>query len=353
MNASLGFVLAVLGGVLMGSFSLPMKRTARWAWETTWLVWAVAALVIAPWVIAVATCPGLMSIYAQSGAATLAMIFLFGVGWGLGAVTFGQSISILGMSLAFAISIGLTLALGSLVPMATKPAVFLTASGKIVTAGIALMVAGVIISALAGSRKEAQIKRAMCATAVSAVGSEVSVSAPPAGAFIKGLALCVLSGIFNPMINFAHAYADPLKEAARSLGTSQGGASDAIWAVALLGGFVTNAVYCSVLLTRNRTWAGYRRPGTANHWFLAVLMGVTWVLSITLFGRAAAMMGALGNSAGWAITMGCCIAASNVWGIVTGEWREGRGKPLNTMYAGLAVILVAIAVIGYGNSRAG
>jgi hypothetical protein len=48
--------------------------------------------------------------------------------------------------------------------------------------------------------------------------------------------------------------------------------------------------------------------------------------------------------------MGCCIAASNVWGIVTGEWREGRGKPLNTMYAGLAVILLAIAVIGYGNA---
>lgn len=343
MNATLGFALAVAGGVLMGSFSLPMKRTARWAWETTWLVWAVTALVIVPWGIARATCSGLMSVYAQAGAGTLARIFLFGVGWGLGAVTFGQSISILGMSLAFAISIGLTLALGSLVPMATKPAVFLTAGGRVVTAGIALMVAGVILSALAGRRKEVQRNRA-------SEGTDGARASASAGTFLKGLSLCILSGIFNPMINFAHAYADPLKDAARSLGASQGGASDAIWAVALLGGFVTNAVYCSVLLTRNRTWAGYCRPGTASHWFLAVLMGVTWVLSITLFGRAAAMMGTLGNSAGWAITMGCCIAASNVWGIVTGEWREGRGKPLNTMYAGLAVILLAIAVIGYGNA---
>jgi L-rhamnose-H+ transport protein len=355
VDASLGFVLAVIGGVLMGSFSLPMKRTARWAWETTWLVWAVAALVIVPWVIALTTCPGLFSLYGRSGAATLAMIFLFGVGWGLGAVTFGQSISILGMSLAFAISIGLTLALGSLVPMATKPGGFLTANGKVVTAGIVLMVVGVIISALAGSRKEAQIKRATASdTGGPARGArqETSAGGASAGAFVKGLSLCILSGIFNPMINFAHAYADPLKDAARVLGTSQGGASDAIWAVALLGGFVTNAVYCFILLTRNRTWSGYARPGTASYWFLAVLMGVTWVLSITLFGRAAAMMGTLGNSAGWAITMGCCIAASNAWGIVTGEWREGKGKPLNTMYAGLAVILVAIAVIGYGNALA-
>jgi L-rhamnose-H+ transport protein len=350
VNPSLGFLMAILGGVLMGSFSLPMKKTARWAWETTWLVWAVAALIVTPWVIALITCRSdLMAIYSQSGSRTLAMIFLFGLGWGLGAVTFGQSISILGMSLAFAISIGLTLALGSLIPMASSPEVFATAGGIVVTAGIALMIAGVIVCAVAGSRKEAQMKAAAGA-ARAAGGVSAGVSA---GVFAKGLTLCILSGVFNPMINFANNYAGPLKTAARSLNVSDGGASDAIWAVALLGGFVTNAIYCGILLTRNRTWSGYSKPGTASHWFLAVLMGVTWVLSITLFGRAAAAMGKLGNSAGWAITMGCCIAASNVWGILTGEWREGRGRPLQTMYVGLGVILVAIVVIGYGNSLAG
>ena len=121
MNATLGFVLAVVGGILMGSFSLPMKKTSKWAWETTWLVWAVAALIITPWVIAAVTVPEMASVYSKAGMATLAMVFLFGVGWGMGAVLFGRSISILGMSLAFAISIGLTLALGSLVPMARKP----------------------------------------------------------------------------------------------------------------------------------------------------------------------------------------------------------------------------------------
>ncbi|HOW69979.1 MAG TPA: L-rhamnose/proton symporter RhaT [Phycisphaerae bacterium] len=348
MDASLGFLLAVVGGVLMGSFSLPMKRTAKWAWEATWLVWAVAALVIVPWVIALTTCSDLMTVYARSGTGTLAMIFLFGVGWGLGAVTFGQSISILGMSQAFAISIGLTLALGSLVPMASEPRVFLTCGGATVTGGIALMVVGVVVCAVAGARKEAQL-RASAGRVQAGAESPGGVSA---GAFVKGLTLCILSGIFNPMINFANNYADPLKDAAKGVGASAGGASDAIWAVALLGGFVTNAVYCAVLLIRNRTWVGYGVPGTVSHWLLAVLMGVTWVLSITLFGRAAAAMGELGNSAGWAITMGCCIAASNAWGILTGEWREGRGKPLRTMYIGLAVILLAIAVIGYGNSLA-
>jgi len=348
VNPSVGFLLAVVGGVLMGSFSLPMKKTGKWAWETTWLVWAVTALVVVPWVIAFGTCPDLMSVYAGSGAGTLARIFLFGAGWGLGSVLFGQAIATLGMSLAFAISIGLTLALGSLIPMASSPNVFVTPSGATVTAGIAIMLVGVFICAVAGSRKEAQMKQA-AGKGQASVGTAQGVST---GLFAKGLTLCILSGIFNPMLNFANAYADPLKDAAKALGTSAGSASDAIWAVALLGGFVTNAAYCSILLTRNGTWSGYRRQGTASHWLYAVLMGVTWVSSITLFGRAVAKMGNLGNSAGWAITMGCCIAVSNAWGVFTGEWREGKGTPLRTMYLGLTAILLAIAVIGYGNSLA-
>ena len=70
-----------------------------------------------------------------------------------------------------------------------------------------------------------------------------------------------------------------------------------------------------------------------------MVMGVTWVASIAIYGRAVGFMGKLGNSAGWAITMGCCIAASNIWGMALGEWRQGKGKPLRTMCLGLAVIL--------------
>jgi L-rhamnose-H+ transport protein len=338
--------MAVSAGLLMGSFSLPMKKTARWAWETTWLVWAVTALVIVPWIVALLTCRDLASVYANTPWVTLVTVFLFGVGWGLGAVTFGQSISILGMSLAFALSIGLTLALGSLIPMAFQPAIFLTAGGATVTFGIILMVAGVIICAVAGNLKESQI-RSTSGQGSTLAGQPMTI---PKRMFLKGLTLCILSGIFNPMINFANVCAEPLKKVADALGVSEGGASDAIWAVALLGGFATNLVYCSILLTQNRTWSHYRLPGTLSYWFLGSLMGVIWVLSIILFGRAAAAMGTMGNSAGWAITMGCCIAISNMWGIVSGEWRDGRGKPLQTMYMGLALILGAIAVIGYGNS---
>jgi L-rhamnose-H+ transport protein len=346
MHPGEGFLLAVLGGILMGSFSLPMKKTARWAWENTWLVWAFTALVVVPWGIACFTVPDLYSVYERSGTGPLVMVFLFGIGWGLGAVTFGQSISILGMSLAFAISIGLTLALGALVPMAKSPDDFLTASGAVITAGVALMLVGVVVSAIAGSLKEKQLRQVAREAGEEAQGAAAGV---PPGLFAKGLTLCILSGLFNPMLNFASSFGDAIRKAAKEAGAGDGGASDAIWAVTLLGGFVSNAVYCALLLTRKKTWSGYAGSRTADHWILAMVMGVTWVASIAIYGRAVGFMGKLGNSAGWAITMGCCIAASNAWGMALGEWRQGKGKPLRTMLIGLAVILLAIGVIGFGN----
>ncbi len=154
----IGLSLAIISGLMVGSFSLPMKKTIHWAWENTWLVWAFTALLILPWSLAFITVPHLFSVYSGVAAGILLMVLLFGLGWGLGAVLFGQGIALIGMSLAFAISIGLTTAVGTLVPMLRSPSQFLTASGGTVAAGIVLMVLGVFLCARAGGMKEARLK---------------------------------------------------------------------------------------------------------------------------------------------------------------------------------------------------
>jgi len=340
MNTGLGFALGIVSGLMAGSFSVPMKKTTRWAWENTWLVWAIVALLIVPWGMVALTCPNAFAIYSEVGFGSLAMVFLFGLGWGLGAVTFGQSIAIIGMSLSFAICIGLTIVVGSIAPMMATLEIFTTPKGATVTAGIAVLVVAIIVCAVAGGRKDAQLK--------ADVGGKASTVS--AGLYIKGLILAVLGGLFSSMINVAFNFSGGIKEAAGRLHATPGGASDAIWAIVTLGGLAANVFYCSLLLTRNRTWQRYREAGSGSHWLLAALMGAIWMFSVTLYGRAAPMMGSLGGSAGWAVYMGACIAASNVWGIATGEWKDGKGRPINTMYAGLALLLIAIAIVGYGNS---
>jgi L-rhamnose-H+ transport protein len=338
----MGFLLTVLGGFMVGSFSLPMKKTTRWAWENTWLVWAFTALLILPWLLSFITVPDLFSVYAAVPARTLAMVWLFGLGWGMGAVLFGQGIALIGMSLGFAISIGLTSALGSLVPMMSNPSQFLTPGGATVTTGIAIMVLGVMACAKAGGMKEKQIQ--------AKAGEKTNAGPASKTVFAKGLLLCVLSGLFNPMINFAFAFGGKISSAAVESGASGGAAVDAIWSIALLGGFAANLVYCSLLLFKNRNWNRYRTPGTASHWPLAMLMGALWFCSLPIYGRGAVLMGSLGISAGWGIYMGLCVLISNLWGLFTGEWKEGHGKPLRMMIIGQALLLSAIIIMGIGNA---
>jgi L-rhamnose-H+ transport protein len=43
---------------------------------------------------------------------------------------------------------------------------------------------------------------------------------------------------------------------------------------------------------------------------------------------------------------------STLWGILCGEWRAGHGRPMRTLAAGLALLLLAMILLAYGNSLA-
>lgn len=331
-----GLLLGLVSGVMTGSFSLPMKKTSRWSWEATWLVWSVCALLILPWALAFLTVPDVGVVLGKSDLRDIGLVYAFGLGWGLGAVFFGQSIAMIGISLAFALCIGFATALGTLIPMLKNPQVFGTAPGLWSVAGIVVMAVGIALCAAAGRQKEKQLQQA-------AAGSDRS-----AGRMMLGLVLATLGGLFSSMLNFAFNFSGSITRAAVELGASSMSASDPVWAVTLLGGLTSNVLYCSFLLFRNRTWADYKKSGTASHWFLAALMGAIWMPSIALYGRAAVMMGELGSSAGWGLYMGVVILVSNLWGFATGEWRGIRGRPIVLIVLGVVCLLIAIVFIGIG-----
>lgn len=335
-----GLLLGLVSGVMTGSFSLPMKKTVRWSWEAVWLVWSVCALLIIPWTITFFTVPDVGAVLRQSNLRDIGLVYAFGLGWGLGAVFFGQSIALIGISLAFALCIGFATALGTLIPMLKNPQIFRTAPGLWSVAGILVMAVGIVLCAVAGRQKEKQMQQ-------TAEGP-----ASTTGRMMLGLLLAALGGIFSSMLNFAFNFSGSITKAAVSVGASAASASDPVWAVTLLGGLTTNVLYCSFLLTRNRTWADYKKAGTASHWVLAALMGAIWMPSIALYGRAAVMMGELGSSAGWGLYMGMVILVSTLWGFAAGEWRGIRGKPIGLIAIGVVCLLIAIVFIGYGAAGA-
>ena len=47
-----GLSCVLLGGILNGTFILPMKRMKAWSWENIWLAYSVVAMVVLPWALA-------------------------------------------------------------------------------------------------------------------------------------------------------------------------------------------------------------------------------------------------------------------------------------------------------------
>src|SRR5271168_4199516 len=114
----LGILLLVLAGAMNGSFTLPMKFTRQWAWENTWLAWTIFALGIFPPLLTFSTISHPGAVYAQPGMAPFEMIVLAcGAGWGASQVFFGLAVDAVGIALAFSVILGISAAVGSLIPL--------------------------------------------------------------------------------------------------------------------------------------------------------------------------------------------------------------------------------------------
>ena len=142
MTIAIGLV--ILGGVLAALFIVPTTTTPRWKWENIWGLGSLIALVAVPWPLAWATVPHLGEVYRTAGFWPIALAFLFGVGWGLGGIFWGQAIVMLGLGLGTSIMVGLVNVFGSPVPLAMKePAKLLSPGGLLLLAAMAVLICGV------------------------------------------------------------------------------------------------------------------------------------------------------------------------------------------------------------------
>ena len=335
-DLGIGLIFVLLGGVFQGSFALPMKRVPRWRWENTWLVYSLVAMIALPWLLVAATVHTPFAVLSLSSGAILARVALFGFGWGIGSTLFGLGIDRVGIGLGFAIILGVTASLGSLLPLLIlSPQRLFTTQGHALLGGLILVLGGIVLCSAAGDRRERET-----AAAQRREGSR----------FWLGLALCVASGIFSPMLNFSFVFGKDLQDLTLKSGARPAMASNLVWAVALGAGFLANAGYCVYLLRRNKTW-GLLRPTNAPpaYWLGCFVMGFLWFAGIVVYGIGAAGLGALGGVIGWPLFMAMIIITANIWGALTGEW---KGSPWVThaySWSGIAMLLVAIGVISRAN----
>lgn len=340
-DAWVGVAMVLVAGVLNGSFAAPTKYATRWKWENIWTVWAVVALFLAPWLLALATVPDLFGFYRDTSPGSLMLLLGFGAGFGLASVLFGLALAAVGFSLGFAITLGLSTAVGSLVPLAVleRHAIF-TRRGVLILGGVALILLGVIVSAVAGRMKE----REMQASAQGQIEGS-----PGAKRFKTGLIISILAGLGSPLINFGLAFGGPILSRAAQRGMSPASQANVLWAPMLTAALVPYLAYCLLLFRRNRTWHLFTLPGTAFHWVLGILMGCLWMGSVALYGAASTRMAGMGSILGWPLFMSVIIITAGVWGFATGEWRGVGRRPLTLVLSGMFFLILGFCTVAFGS----
>jgi len=330
-TAVAGIVLLVIAGVMNGSFTLPMKFTRQWAWENTWLVWTVWALIIFPPVMTLATVPELHAVYASVASGVIVTVASCGAGWGISQVFFGLAVESVGIALAFSVILGISAAVGSVVPLIRSHSEqIFTTSGLEVLGGVALVIVGVGICAVAGRRREAAQGRSLD---------------PNKASVMRGLLYCMISGVGSALVNIGFTSGPALLEAAERSGASKRWAPNAIWLPLMLAGAIPNLIYCIYLVRKNRTGNRFAIRATGSYYILAGIMAVFWFGSTLMYGIAAGDLGSLGTVLGWPLFMSLIVITASIWGVVTGEWKGSGKRPLQIMYGGIAVLILAIIVL--------
>ncbi len=349
MNAILGIIYHSIGGFASGSFYMPYNKVKGWAWECYWIFGGLFSWLIVPPLAAWLTVPGFAEIISATAGKVIFYTYLMGLLWGFGGLTYGLGVRYLGMSLGNSVVLGFCAAFGAIVPSiyyTIYPTVgkvsftdmIQSTGGQLVLLGVVVCLTGIAISGRAGMLKEGDLSEAQKKASV----AEFSL--------VKGLIIAVFSGIMSSFFNFGIEAGKPMADAAVAAGFNPLYRNNVAFIVILWGGLTTNFIWSSILMIKNRTYGDFIKKSTpiAYNLLFSALAGTTWFLQFFFYGMGESKLG--NGASSWILHMSTIILTANMWGIVRREWKGTSRRTRWTISIGIAVILLAVGIVGIGNS---
>lgn len=343
--------MSVITGVLFhavgaGSASVcytPEKKTRSWSWQTYWLAQAAFCWLLLPVIGAWITVPQLSDVLKNAPADAMYKSFILGAAYGIGGTAFGLAIRYVGFSLTYAIAVGMSCVFGTLFPPIINGQL-----GEIITkvgsgwvmSGIAIGALGIAVCGVAGRFKEKDL--------IAKEGSSLLFS------LRKGLPLCILAGILSAVYGIALAQGQPIADVAAQYGAGQF-QGNVIYIFSNTGAFLTTAIYCIYLHSKQKTFGEYRilknsmnRAALPMNYMLAFLTGMLWYSQFFFYGMGHTRMGTYKFSS-WAIHMVMLVLISSAVGLMLKEWSGVKLKTKWVLAIALIILVSAVLILTYGN----
>src|SRR6188474_1727076 len=140
----------------------PQKGVKGWSWQTYWLAQALICWLVMPLVVAYLTIPQLAIVLKEAPLAAMQKSFFLGIAYGIGGTAFGIAIRYVGFSLTYAIAVGISCVLGTLIPPLVHgqlATVFQQHGSGFIIAGISIGALGIVLCGIAGRFKEQDIEK--------------------------------------------------------------------------------------------------------------------------------------------------------------------------------------------------
>ena len=338
-----GIVIAVLAGLVMGTSPWPLKLMEKFHYEQFGFISMFVALFIIPWLITVSSCSDAISVFGEVDRVLLIKSNIFSCAWGIAQILAMLCFVRIGVALTYGILCGIGACVGVVTPLIIKASgQFGAASditskaGMTILLGVAVMLVGILFATLSGFGRE-KLEKAEGKTA------------EKSGGFALGLLMVVIAGVLSAGWGFAFVYSQgPIIEAMKEHGAGDFSASIAVWAFVLFGAAFVNVLYPVYLMSRRRSWKVLMT--STKDIGLSVMYGVLFFSASVLMANGMLRLGALGASVGVGITQGMLIVGGAALGFVSGEWRGITGTPRTQIKSAIAILIVAVLIMAYGNS---
>ncbi|MDE6826084.1 MAG: rhamnose/proton symporter RhaT [Paramuribaculum sp.] len=335
MDIVIGLLIIAAGAFCQSSSYVPINRIKSWHWESYWIIQGVFAWLVLPFLGALLAVPSggsLFGLFMSHPKATILTI-VFGMLWGIGGLTFGLSMRYLGVALGQSIALGICAALGTILGPVVLNLLYpgcgmLNAISMPVIIGVIVTLAGIAVIGRAGDMK------------ASSLSDEEKKRSVKEFDFTKGIAVAVVCGLMSACFNIGLALGSGLSFPQSDPMVTSLPATFLV----TLGGFVTNAVYCFRLNSRNGTWSDYRTRGVwINNLLFCFVAGTLWYSQF--FGLSLGKGFLAGSAAlttfAWCILMALNIVFSNIWGIILKEWKGCSRKTIYTLLVGILILIIS------------
>ncbi len=342
MQLANGIFFHAVGASSASLCYVPQKKVKGWSWQSYWLAQAAVCWLIMPIFIAWLTIPSLGTVITNAPSSAIWQSFFLGMLYGIGGTAFGMAIKHVGISLTYAIAVGISCILGTIVPPiinGTFSSLLQTNGIGYIFSGVAMGALGIAICGLAGRKKELNL------TATAKMNFSLA----------KGLPLCLLAGILSAFYGFSLNAGTPIADVAEQYGAGDY-KQNVIYVFSNTGAFLSTLIYCTYLHIKEKTFTEYFQSSAdrklALNFLMSAITGVLWYGQFFFYGLGHVRLGEYQFSS-WAIHMIMLVLFSSIAGLLLKEWKSCSKGTLRVLMLALGVLIAAVLILTYGNYLGG